>query len=469
MGHIENNNLTMPLPSLPALIHPATAKLIDNQREIIEELVHGLGSPLHFLLPDVFVETVKRFQQTMDAAGVDGFILYAKKANKGRCFVERCPELGIGIDAASIQEVEQALGCGVPNEHIGITGPAKHPALLQLALRQRCLVAIDSLEELQAFALLARRSDCNGRILLRCKPDSQPDSRFGMTPEEREIALQTCIAERDALTLEGLSFHLSGYSPQARATEAHRMIDACLDAQQRGLTRCISVNIGGGFAVRYAEKTDWLTFIEQQQPSHYHANKAFSNFYPYYSASHGAEMLADILASKLDQASPSLAQRLKRHAIRLFIEPGRALLDQAGFSAFQIQGVKDRLHEQGYGILTVSGTSFSLSEQWFNSEYLPDPVLLSNHPANGDDGDYAACVGGASCLDDDMLSWRKIRFPRRPTPGDLLLYLNTAGYQMDSNESPFHDLPLPRKVVLGIAHGKPRWYLDDRSAPVSFI
>ncbi|MEV8419056.1 hypothetical protein AB0P45_36665, partial [Streptomyces niveus] len=33
--------------------------------------------------------------------------------------------------------------------------------------------------------------------------------------------------------------------------------------------------------------------------------------------------------------------------------------------------------------------------------------------------------------------------------GDLLVYPNTAGYQMDSNESPFHDLAIPPKVVRG--------------------
>jgi diaminopimelate decarboxylase len=60
-----------------------------------------------------------------------------------------------------------------------------------------------------------------------------------------------------------------------------------------------------------------------------------------------------------------------------------------------------------------------------------------------------------------MLTWRKIVFPTRPEPGDLLVYLNTAGYQMDSNESRFHELPLPPKVVLDEEF---RWRLDRRPA-----
>ena len=52
--------------------------------------------------------------------------------------------------------------------------------------------------------------------------------------------------------------------------------------------------------------------------------------------------------------------------------------------------------------------------------------------------------------------------PSRPRAGDALVYLNTAGYQMDSNESPFHELPLPRKVALEFDEDfQLHWRLDD--------
>lgn len=463
----EPRNAIEALPSLPPIIHPLTNELIGRHPALIAELIHGLGPALHLVLPEVFDDTVKQFQKVLASAGVDGFILFAKKANKARCFVERCPALGIGVDAASLQEAGQALGCGVPGQHIGVTGPAKHDDLLLLALRQHCLVAIDSLDELRRFAALAARTGGRGRLLLRRQalPTAGPAaSRFGMTAAECEEALRLCIAQRQHMTLEGFSFHLSGYSAAARAVHADRMIDACIDAQRRGLKHCLSINIGGGIAVRYAEQAAWDAFMQRQQASHYHAAKSFPDFYPYHPASHGPAMLAEILAAAPGAAGMCLAQRLRQHGIRLLLEPGRALLDQAGFSAFLVQGLKDRAASDGYGIVTVGGTSFSLSEQWFNSEYLPDPMLLDAGEA---DGGYAACVGGASCLDSDMLSWRKVRFVRRPRAGDVLLYLNTAGYQMDSNESPFHDLPLPPKVVVSMEQGPPRWRLDTRPGAVA--
>lgn len=65
----------------------------------------------------------------------------------------------------------------------------------------------------------------------------------------------------------------------------------------------------------------------------------------------------------------------------------------------------------------------------------------------------------------DLPTWRKVVFPTRPQPGDLLVYVNTAGYQMDSNESPFHDLPLPPKIVVERRDGAPRWRFDEHPGP----
>src|SRR5690606_6627583 len=116
-------------------------------------------------------------------------------------------------------------------------------------------------------------------------------------------------------------------------------------------------------------------------------------------------------------------------------------------------------------LLTVDGTSLSLSEQWFGSEYLPDPLLWPRRPGtdSGAGAPTPTSVGAASCLESDMLSWRRIPLPRPAEAGDLLVYPNTAGYQMDSNESGFHELPLPPKVVLHETDGgRMRWALDAR-------
>lgn len=443
-------------PRLPALLDPALAPLL-AEPALLHELTAGLGSPLHLMLPQAFERNARAFTEALRDADVDGLVLYAKKANKARCLVERCAALGLGIDAASGPELAGALAAGVPGTRIGISGPAKHPALLRLALQHDCLIAIDDPGELDRLAALAHESGRRAHVLLRWRPPSQARSRFGMTEAELDRAMTVCAAQASSLALEGFSFHLSGYAAEARAEAAHRLVERCVDARRLGLA-ATTIDLGGGFALRYVDSSAWRDFIGRQAPEHYHAGKTFGGgFYPYASDCAAAAMLAAVLRHEHD--GRSLAERLREHGLRLLLEPGRALLDQAGLTLFRIQGVKDR---GGYGIVTVDGMSFSMSEQWFDSEYLPDPLLIArpgraDHPAP-----FAAAVAGASCLDSDMVSWRKLPLPRRPEPGDLLCYLNTAGYQMDSNESPFHDVPLPRKVVLELdGSARPPWRLDE--------
>lgn len=445
-----------PWPSLPAHPDPWLDAILSG--DLPHELAYAYGGPFHLLLPDRFDANVAAFRTALDEAGVDGRVYYAKKANKAAAWIERCAVDGTGVDVASLGELREALGHGVRGENVVVTGPAKSDDLLRIAVLQGCLIAVDALDELDRIISSAAPAR-PARLLLRRLPPAQPHSRFGLDDAELATALQRCADAADSVRMEGFSFHLSGYATQPRADLAGELVDLCLKARVMGL-QADRISIGGGFAVDYAAAGDWERFLAEQGPADYHAGKTFApgDFYPYHSPVAGADALRAILAARPSGGGAPLADRLREAGVMLLMEPGRALLDRAGCTVFRVQGVKDR---DGYAILTVDGTSLSLSEQWFNSEYLPDPVLLTS----GDRPDSApvrACVGGATCLESDMLTWRKVTFPARPLVGDLLVYPNTAGYQMDSNESPFHDLPLPPKVVVDEAAGRVRWRLDRR-------
>ncbi|ROL76913.1 amino acid decarboxylase [Pseudomonas protegens] len=453
----QPSRATAPQPSAPlsSRRHPRVDDLLGQHPETLHSLVQGLGSPLHLMLPQVFTDNIRQFQRAFEQAPARGSLLFAKKANKADCLIQACCQAGIGVDVASVGELEKALGGGVPGRAIGVSGPEKSERLLELCLSHQCLLAIDSPSELQRLLHLARRREQQARLLLRYLPESQPQSRFGLNPQQSAQAIALCREHPRWLCLTGFSFHLGGYSSEQRAQTASQLLDLCVNTRAAGLEHCKRLNLGGGFAVQYVHPQAWARFLEQDHPSHYHGARTFSGFYPYGAPRATADALADILATPVD-AAMSLAQKAERYAIELMIEPGRALLDQAGISVFRVQGVKDR--DDGYALITVQGSSFSLSEQWFNSEFLPDPLLLPAEPRPA--APFVACVGGSTCLESDMLTWRKIRFDHPVRPGDLLVYLNTAGYQMDSNESPFHEARLPHKVVIELDGPSLRWKLD---------
>ncbi|UQX03977.1 alanine racemase [Streptomyces sp. RerS4] len=444
--------------ALTALRHPTVSTLLADHRVLLADLLDGLGSPLHVVLPEIFEENVAGLRQAFAEAGVTAGILFAKKANKADCYVTSAAALGVGVDVAGAPELVKALAGGVPGHRIGVSGPEKDDALHALAVQHGCLVAVDSLSELRRLAATARLAGREGRVLLRSRTAGQAGSRFGLSAAEREAAVGLCVELADHISLRGFSFHLNGYSTAERATAANEMIEHCLDARRRGATSAEVVDIGGGLPVRYVDPRLWDAFLEQNEPSHYHGGKSFKDFYPYGGQS-APQAVRAIMAHPVDGAQ-SLAAKAGRHGVRFVVEPGRALLDQAGFTLYRVQQVDDRRDTDGYAIVTVAGSSFSLSEQWFNSDYLPDPLLLSAGPVA--DEVFPACVAGSTCLESDLVTWRKIGFPRPVRRGDHLVYLNTAGYQMDSNESPFHDAALPLKAVLrlGDGAGPPSWRLD---------
>ncbi|WFB10898.1 Y4yA family PLP-dependent enzyme [Streptomyces sp. LX-29] len=451
---------TPPAPlSLPAHDDPQLAAVLDG--ELPHELSYAFGGPYHLLLPGRFDANAAAFRAVLDETGTAGHIHYAKKANKAAVWIERCAATGLGVDVASAAELREALGHGVRGEHIVVTGPAKADALLRPAVLQGCLITVDSPDELDRVIALGHGSR-PARLLLRGLPPAQPHSRFGFDRTELAAALARCREAADAVRMEGFSFHLSGYAVQPRADLAGQLVALCRRARALGLA-ADRISIGGGFAVDYLARADWDRFTgldTEERAQLFHAGRSFPSFYPYHSPTSGADALRAVLAATPRGERAPLSALLHDAGVALLLEPGRALLDRAGCTVFRVQGVKSR----EYGIVTVDGTSLSLSEQWFNSEFLPDPVLVPRAPATGPTQPFAACVGGASCLESDMLSWRKVPLPARPAIGDLLVYPNTAGYQMDSNESPFHDLPLPPKIVLDHDGRRRRWRLDRHTA-----
>lgn len=443
------------LPSLPARQGVLTRRLLGVDRALLHELARAVGGPFHVVFPQAFDDAAEAFQAVLGEERIDGRIYYAKKANKAACWVRRCAETGLGVDVASVGELRGALGGGVRGEQIVVTGPAKSVELHRLAALHGCLLTVDALDELARLTELGGRYGVV-RVLLRAASHGG-DSRFGLTADELDTAVGRCRDASAAVRLEGFGFHLASYAPAPRTELAASMLDLIARARAVGLP-ALCVDIGGGFTVNYVNGPDWQGFAPALHPETFHAGRSFAEFYPYHSPMAGADMLRAVLHGVPSGRTDSLATMLRAAEVTLLCEPGRALLDQAGVTVLRVQGVKDR----GHGIVTVDGTSLSLSEQWFDSEFLPDPVLLPGGPSRPDGPVFPACVAGVSCLESDLLSWRKIAFPRRPEVGDLLVYLNTAGYQMDSNESPFHDLPLPPKIVVGWVDGAARWEWDNR-------
>jgi diaminopimelate decarboxylase len=418
------------------------SELLSTESRFLIALATSMGSPLHVILPQQFERNISCMQKLLQAHEVRHRIMFAKKANKAAAFIAICSKTGIGVDAASAEEISATLSNGVTGPNIVVTGPEKSDRVLRLAILHESTVSVDSISELNRIRVASRIIGKPAHILLRLRPSSESKSRFGWENEEIAKTIQDLSPKDDSVALCGLSFHLSGYDLKERADVALEALALLRIARDRGFANARVLDIGGGLPVRYlASDLDHVTLNGEA----FHGGHSFADFYPYGTTIDWREGIDAILSYRKTEDG-RVGDLCRQYEIELWVEPGRALLDQCGFTLFRIQGVKRR----SYSILTVEGTSFSLSEQWFNSEYLPDPVVLSERTSkqvsNGRPEEY--CVGGSTCLENDMLSWLKRRSTQPLTVGDWLAYLNTAGYQMDSNESHFHELGLPQKVAV---------------------
>jgi diaminopimelate decarboxylase len=280
-------------------------------------------------------------------------------------------------------------------------------------------------------------------------------SRFGMVHDEVMECCELLKWHHSSISVKGLAFHLSGYSIIQRAEH----ILACAEILRElraAWPAADTINIGGGLPINYLRQADWERFqFTEANSSQFAKSKTPAGFYPHWSASSGADALREILTCRFD--GKSVQTVLTERGITVLAEPGRALMDQAGFTAFRVSGVRRDVKEP---VAVVDGLSLSMSEAWFGGDIAFDPVILPKK-WQGRKVDALSCyVAGSSCYEDDVLTWRRIIFEKGLDEGDLMIFPNTAGYLMDMIESEFHLRPLPERVAVDASGPEMRWKLD---------
>ena len=428
-------------PAFPPLLDPRIARVIRATPDRLHALVAEHGSPLNIVWPHAVADTVERMREVFAAEGVASEIFYGAKVNKSRALVRAAVAAGTGIDVSSLAECEDALRAGADPARLCATGPAKTIPFLRRLVATGALVAVDSLEELDDLEGCTREGG-PVRVLLRYRPDSAARSRFGMGRAAMREALHRLAQDGVPFAFEGFHLHLSGYDVESRVAAMTEVADLVDEAVALRLPVRL-IDIGGGMPVRYVDPDTYARALIRQGPEHYQTGQVPAEFYPYGSPLTAADWIAGFMRAPC--RGGTVAGYLRSMALSLAIEPGRSLVDQAAISLFRVTRVKPL--GEGRGVVFVEGSSFSACETWFASEFLIDPILL---PAEGrkDAGPgMRAFIAGHSCLDGDVITHRLLDLSPVPRPGDLLLYANTAGYQMDLLENEFHRHPMPARLV----------------------
>lgn len=458
---IGKNQLT---PITSAWMHQV---LQDSQ--LIEDVVAKHGSPINLHNISSFKNNIDNYRQVFKSFDVDGQIYFARKANKSQSLVKSAIEYGIGVDTASYRELEQALNLGGSGENLVLTAAIKTEELIELAIVNKVPIIIDNLDELQLTNNVAAHLKQKAIVGLRLSgfqvAGEKLYSRFGFDIEKDIYNLKMWFSNTptfENLELAGFHFHLDGYSIKERGEAIIQSINVIQQFRQVGHTIKF-LDIGGGILMNYLEsKEEWITFqnnlksalLGDVEPITFKNNglgfsineqnqvKGNLKTYPYYNEINSEEFLSSILAYK-NSDSISVSELIRQANIQIRIEPGRSLLNQVGVTIAKVAHRK----RDAKGDWLV-GLEMNMSQLKSSSaDFLLDPFVI--YQTESEENEVVELYfTGAYCLEQDVLLKRKLSFPRLPSRGDYVAFVNTAGYMMHFYETEAHLFDLSKNLYV---------------------
>ena len=460
-------------PPLEAKSAPWMRRLLADQSKVAE-LVSQNGSPLHIVVKSEFERNASDLLSPLKARGVAGNLFFARKANKLPWFVEAARDLGLGVDTASLRELNETLALGVTPERIVVTAIGKSEALVEKAVSEGVLIVVDSFDELELVNRVSQRisSQKAARLGLRFSgfevEKRKVGSRFGFDVSEAQV-LFAALGEFEHIRIEILHAHIDKYDTVERAMAARKLIELAVGARRFGHhIRC--VDIGGGILMRYLDsQAQWEEFLSQlhcsvqgARPWFTFNNNAFGlknvegrvggepELYPAWNDLSKERFVSAVLDH--ENGGVPLWKEFVDAGLELAFEPGRALLDNCGVT---LSSVMFRKRDTKSNLL-IGLAMNRMNLRPFRAEFCSDPILVhtgsrrssSIFPEIAREPGEGAFLVGCLCSESDFIYQRRLALQQMPLAGDIFCFLNTAGYLMHHMEIGTHGDQLPRNVLV---------------------
>ncbi len=307
------------------------------------ELARELGTPAYLVAEEDLRSRAQAFLAAAREAGhADLHVVFASKAFPCTAVLALFAQEGLWCDVASGGELHLALNAGFAPQRIVLHGNANSDAELSLALQSGVgLVVIDGFDEIDKLARLIGEGDALGGaadeqpVLVRVTPDvrgdthekistGQADSKFGFAMSEAQEAFAR-VREAEGLSLQGVHAHIGS-----------QLLD--LEPFTREIAQLAALgdfpvwDLGGGLGVRY-------TADQPPPPS-------------------------------IEQYVATLVRSAHANGIgpdrRLLIEPGRALVANAGVTVYTVQSVKQNVSRW---VAVDGGMSDNLRPMLYGARY----------------------------------------------------------------------------------------------------
>lgn len=384
------------------------------------KLAENFGTPL--VVYDV-AQIRKQFnalKQAFVAGQVDYAISYASKAFTSIAIYQVINELGGHIDVVSGGELYTALKAGFPTEKISFHGNNKTKDELLMAVKNNVgVIILDNFHEIELLKQVLHETNKKVQVMLRITPGvsahtheydqtGQEDSKFGFDVRsgQAEKAFLQVKAE-EQMELIGLHAHIGSQILETEGfnLEVEKLMQLVQEWKQKYDYQPQVLNLGGGFGIRYTAKDRVIglgTFVEQ------------------------------IIASVR-----TLAEQYQLNVPAIWVEPGRSIVGEAGYSLYTVGSRKDVPGLTPY-VTVDGGMGDNIRPALYQAEY---EALVAKRPAA--EPVEKVHLAGRYCESGDILIDQAC-LPKTK-PGDVIAVLATGayGYSMASN---YNRVPRPAVV-----------------------
>jgi diaminopimelate decarboxylase len=387
------------------------------------ELVRTFGTPLYVYDEQLIRDRCRAYTQALQQYYPHGNIIYAGKAFLTQamcCIVE---EEGLCLDVVSGGELYTALSAGFPADRIFFHGNNKSREEVAYGVKAGIhRFVVDNLYEIELLNAEAAEAGKIVDVLLRIAPGveahthsymrtGQVDAKFGFgLSDGRAMAAINAVREQPHLRLRGLHAHIGSqiFEPASYELTTRLMVEFLAKLHQNHGIAIEELNLGGGLGIRYAK--------DDAPPS--------------------VEALVQIITS-------TLRKECKAHELtmpRLFLEPGRSIVGEAGTTLYTIGGSKEIPNIRKY-VFVDGGMADNPRVALYQAKYEAAVANKADHAP-----DEVVTIGGKCCESGDILIW-DIGLPVTK-PGDILAVFATGAYNY-SMASNYNRLPRPAAVLVG--------------------
>jgi len=372
----------------------------------LTDIAARFGTPCYVYSRAALSDAFAAFERALGPRG--GLVCYAMKANPSLAILGLFARLGAGFDIVSGGELARVLAAGGDPRKVVFSGVGKRADEMRAALDARILCFnVESASELARLDHVAGEMGRIAPMSLRVNPDvdarTHPyistglkNNKFGVAYEEA-LALYRDAAQRRYLQVAGIDFHIG--SQITEAAPFAEALDKVLELVDRLGAEGIAIehlDLGGGLGIRYRDESP--------------------------------PRVADYL-------QPLLA-KLGERRLKVILEPGRALVGNAGILLTRVEYLKHG-QERDFAIVDAAMNDLmrpALYDAWH--------AIVAVAPRSGAGKRYE--VVGPVCESGDFLGHdRELVLAE----GDLLAVMSAGAYGM-SMSSNYNSRPRAAEVMV---------------------